>query len=107
MNIEISPGNYKVKIGETEHELSLADLMTLGNAIKQCLPPEIRYGDQIRQGVTEFTGPKQGLDRQTFGQVVAPPNGWSVGVPVKIEDVIGETKGKEDGNQQEGTEAVR
>lgn len=90
MQIEISPGNYKVKIGEAEHELSLADLMTLGNAIKQCLPPEIRYGEQLRNGVTEFTGPKQGLDRQTIGQVpFVPPQGWSVGVPVKIEDVIG------------------
>lgn len=96
MKIEISPGKYKVKIGEWEHELSLADLMTLGNAIKQSLPPEIRYGEQLRNGVTEFTGPKQGLDRQTIGQVpFVPPQGWSAGVPVKIEDVIGETKGKE------------
>ena len=106
MKIEIVPGNYKVKIGETEHELSLADLMTLGNAIKQCLPPEIRYGEQLRNGVTEFTGPKQGLT-QTIGMPgFTPPNGWSVGVPMKIEDVVGETKGKENGDQQEGTEAV-
>lgn len=67
--IQVESGDVKIKVGETELVLSLAECSYLLNKLKSVFPHEALIGAEIAAGKREFRGPTTG---------VALPGGWSL-----------------------------